>query len=392
MKSITFVNLPSPFVENQLWIYPLGILNIATYTRSLGYEVDLLDLAKYQDQIEDQISRIKTDCVGVSAVTPQYDLLAKIPKMTGKRLIAGGIHPTLFPREVLSLGYHAVIQGEGEPNIEKAMRCDGVFSSDQIVDLNTLPFVDRSLFSGYQGPAPVMAGRGCPYKCAFCARVDGLSKTRFRDPAIVVQELWTLDKQDVIFYDDTFTMKKSWLTAFCNEIKETGLRMRFRCSTRADKLSDDVAEMLVKAGFVEVCIGVESGSQAILDGIGKKTLVADNSKALETCRKHGLRVKAFIMLGCPRETGETIQETYDWIQVNRPDKIGLYMLNPLPGSDIYDHPEKYDLKMHRGHYSENFYGGRRESMESQVSTSGLTKEEITVWYRRFLTDFKEMLV
>jgi len=184
-------------------------------------------------------------------------------------------------------------------------------------------------------------------------------------------------------------MREEWLACLCTYMVPAGWNAR--CSTRADKLSVPVVKMLVDAGFTEICIGVESGSQQILDNIKKHSTVEINSKAIERCREHGINSKAFIMLGLPGESQETIRETHSWIIHNQPDSIGLYLFNPLPGCDIYSHPEKYDLQCERGNFQSRYYGGRREEMVSRVSTSKISADEITRWYHRFLLDFKGMI-
>ena len=402
IPDITFVNLPSPFLEDNTWVYPLGVINIATYTKTLGYNVDFLDLAPVTKLCTDDdsltmliteaIQKIESPYIGVSSVTPQYKYLSLIPKISNKKLIAGGAHATIFPQQVLDLGYSSVVVGEGELVIDSILKGNtGIFRSNSIVDINTIPFPERYYFKGYKGPSPVMAGRGCPFQCTFCAKIDGAAKTRFRDPRLVVAELKTIANDNVIFYDDTFTLNKAWLEELCKLIIDSGIKKSFRCSTRADRLTPEVVKMLKSAGFVEVCVGVESGSQRILNNLQKKTKVVDNSEAVRICHEEGLRFKAFIMIGNPGEDESSIQETHDWININKPDKLGLYIFYPLPGCDIYDNPQRYDIQFEKESFDKCYYGGRRDEILSKVSTSNLSREDITAHYKKFLLDFKNIL-
>lgn len=402
IPDIVYVNLPSPFLEDNTWVYPLGVLNIATYTKTLGYNVDFLDLApitksckddkRLTELITETIQKIEAPYIGVSAVTPQYKYLSLIPKISNKKLVAGGAHATIFPQEVLDLGYESVVVGEGELVIDSILKgSTGIFRSNSIVDINILPFPERSYFSGYNGPSPVMAGRGCPFSCTFCAKIDGAAKTRFRDPKLVVEELKTISNENIIFYDDTFTLNKAWLEELCSLIIEAKINKSFRCSTRADRLTPEVVKMLRSAGFVEVCVGVESGSQRILNNLQKKTKVIDNSEAVRICHEAGLRFKAFMMIGNPGEDTESIQETYEWITSNKPDKLGLYIFYPLPGCDIYDNPQKYDINFEKESFDKCYYGGNRNEILAKVSTTKLSKEDITTHYKNFLSEFKNML-
>jgi anaerobic magnesium-protoporphyrin IX monomethyl ester cyclase len=392
---LVLINLPTPFLENPKWVYPLGLLHVATWARDvLHHDVEILDLADATDEdFEARVRAVEADAVGVSAVTPQAEYLAKVPQLCPDPfLLAGGIHPSLFPHHALMDGYDVVVKGEAEGLLEEALTTapsGSILTAKDRLGLEETPRPARSLFSGYSGPVPMMAGRGCPFACAFCAQTD--RRVRFRDPKAVVEELKALPNRDAIFYDDTFTMKMSWLYDFAMCIKDLGVFKRLRCSTRADRMTDRTATLLLQSGFVEVCLGVESGDQDILDGIQKLTSVEDNTKAVEVCRRSGLAVKAFIMLGLPGESEESIKRTYDWIVQAQPDKLGLYMFNPLPGSPIYHHPEKYDLRFLRGGWNSRYYGGDRNKMTAQVCTSKISADRITDWYRIFLRDFAGLL-
>jgi anaerobic magnesium-protoporphyrin IX monomethyl ester cyclase len=392
---IVLVNPPAPFLENPKWIYPLGLLHVATWARDrLGHDVEILDLAAAtEEDFRLRVQGIQADAVGISAVTPQVRYLSLLPTLCPDAwLLAGGIHASLYPEQTVGYGYDVVVAGEAEPVLAEALSCaqsGSILWSKEPVAMQEVPFPARSLFSGYYGPAPIMAGRGCPFACAFCAQTD--RRLRFRDPKAVVEELKSLPNRDAIFYDDTFTVKMSWLYDFSMWIKQLEVFKRLRCSTRADRTTPKTADLLLRSGFVEVCLGVESGDQSILDGIHKLTSVEDNTKAVEVCRRSGLAVKAFIMLGLPGESEESIERTHAWISKAQPDKIGLYIFNPLPGSDIYEHSERYDLRFAKGNWMESFYGGARQEMKARVSTSKISADRITAWYHRFLRDFSALL-
>lgn len=391
---LALINLPAPFLENPKWVYPTGILSVAAWAKKLGHEVEIVDLADASlKDFDEGIEKIEADAIGVSAVTPQAWYLSEIPvKRPEVHLIAGGIHASLFPGEVILMGYDVVVKGEAEPVLEEALSSSlsgEVISAPVRVELDEFPRIDRSMVSGYKGPVPVMAGRGCPFTCAFCAQTD--RQVRLREPKSVVEELVHIPEQDIIFYDDTFTIRDSWLKDFQLWAEYFGINKRMRCSTRSDKCTAQTIALLKSCGFVEVCLGVESGDQGILDGIGKRTKVQTNTDAVKICRKAGIRSKAFIMLGLPGESEDSIKRTHEWISKARPDKIGLYLFNPLPGSDIYDHPEKYDLQFVRGRWSTRFYGGARETMKAKVSTSKISADRITDWYQIFLQDFSALL-
>jgi radical SAM superfamily enzyme YgiQ (UPF0313 family) len=393
---ITIVNLPAPFLEDQLWIYPLGILNFATYLKYRGYSVEIFDLASFNVSDDAQIVRllriIKSPIVGVSVTTPQARFLPLFSvAFKNRNLVVGGSHTRATKEDLVIFGFD-VVAGEGDSeavaNIVMGSK-DYVLVSDPVEDLDKLPFPDRSFFNNYKGPIPVMAHRGCPYHCSFCSKI--LGKVRMRSPENVVEELKEIsnkypDKDEIIFYDETFTLDYNWTTKLCELILNRNIRKNLRCSTRADKVEPDLLNLMKSAGFTEICVGVESGSQKILDVLNKKVKVSQNTLARRFVREAGLKFKAYMMLGCPGETNETLEETKQWLIDNRPDSIGLYIFHPMPQSDIWDRPEKYDIKFSKD-YDSSYYGGHREDMISTVSTSFLSKRDITKAYWELLDLF-----
>jgi len=287
-----------------------------------------------------------------------------------------------------------VVAGEADSDIVTDMVMSSIRYSiygELVKDLDTLPFPDRSFFKEYyKGPIPVMSHRGCPYDCSFCSKTLD-RKVRMRSPENVVEELMEIDKkypdkEEIIFFDETFTLDYSWVEKLCNLIRSKNLKKRFRCSTRSDRLTLGVAEVLKSAGFGEVCIGVESGSDRILKILNKRTTVEQNSQAVDVCHKVGLKVTGYFMLGCPGESMETLRETENWMEQNKLDTIKLYLYHPLPGSDIWNSKEEYDIDFELD-YSKSYYGGKRDKMFSVTSTSHLSNLEITNFYYYLMKKF-----
>ena len=381
MADITFVNLPAPYLEDARWEFPMGLVSLVTYANSIGIKAEFLDLGPEEDTsfsgIIRRLREVKSPIIGVSVVTPAARYLPLFNRFNGK-LVVGGPHATCLPNEMIALGFQTVVVGEAESEIPAIMdlKQEGILTGKPR-HLDDLPFIDRSLAKGYKGPAPIMTSRSCPYNCTFCSKAEG--KYRRRSPENVIEEIQSISDDHIIFFDDTFTMNFEWVARLCELILTKAIKKYFRCSTRADKFAPELLELMRRAGFDEVCVGIESGSQKILDNLNKRTTVAQNSNAYRMVKEAGMRFKAYIMLGCPSESRETVAETIKWLEENPPDSTGLYILHPLPGSDIWNHPEKYDLNFSRD-YDATFYGGKREEMFSTVSTSLLSKKEITKIY------------
>jgi len=225
----------------------------------------------------------------------------------------------------------------------------------------------------------IMASRGCPYACSFCANIKGSfqiqSAQRTIDEIDYVQD--TYGYSAFTLYDDTFVIDKNRLEIMADVLEKRDLR--FRCFCRADLLSDGVCEELARMGVVAVGVGVESGSDEILrlntKGTGRET----NTKAIRNLRKHGIESKAFLIVGLPGESHDTVKQTRLWIEEARPDDIAVSVFQPLPGSAIFRNPKKWGIDFS---YDSQpmWYRGKPGKYVSTVRTEALSTEDI-VQYR-----------
>ena len=140
------------------------------------------------------------------------------------------------------------------------------------------------------------------------------------------------------------------------------------------------------SGCVEVGIGIESGSQKILDIIKKDTTVEMNSRVIKMCKEMGLIAKAFIMLGLPGETHETLEETRRWILDNKPDKYDLTIYMPYAQSEVWDYPENFDIKFDKDKIKYSWYKGKKGELHCYVSTSELNPEDISKFREKVIKE------
>lgn len=393
MGKIAFLNLPSPFLEDSLWVYPYGLVQLATEVEKRAHYVNFFDLntivARNGVSLSEIIDSIREETVGISVVSAQFEMFKKVAGLLrekGKRIIAGGPHASCLPTDLLDAGADLVVKGEGENAIDDMMNgAKGIIEREPVADLCSIPFAARYMTTGYLGPAPIMASRGCAWSCRFCSK-PVKRKMVFRSPENVVREILSIKKRKVIFFDDSFTANHDWVGELCELIRGVGLdkEKTFRCSTRSDLLTRRVIRQLRSSGFKEVCIGIESGSQSILDIIGKGTTVGMNTEARRMCREDGLALKAYIMVGCPGETPDTVAETRNWLRENRPDTTSIYLFTPLPGSKIWSSPEEFGIRIVD---KRMYYGGKRRDMEATVETEAMSREAITFAYRSLLEEF-----
>jgi anaerobic magnesium-protoporphyrin IX monomethyl ester cyclase len=232
----------------------------------------------------------------------------------------------------------------------------------------------------------VAASRGCPYKCNWCAKPIFGRRYVQRSAALVVEEIRRL-KYDVApdhlwFADDIFGLSSQWIAAFADEIVRRDAVTPFMMQSRVNLIDGPVAAALGSAGAEEVWLGVETGSQKILDAMDKGANVDAARTATRTLRAQGIRVGWFLQLGYPSEEWPDILRTRDLVRTEMPDEIGVSVSYPLPGTAFHrsvvaelgarrNWQDSGDLAMlFQGTYDTAFYRLVRDALHGDVKTGG----------------------
>ena len=225
-----------------------------------------------------------------------------------------------------------------------------------IEDLDSLPFPARHLVDNniYRRPdnnkvqATIKVSRGCPFHCFFCLAtpVSG-AKVRRRSPENIVAEIKEcVEKYKIknfLFWSDIFNLDKEWTMELCRKIIESGLIITWSANTRADTADLEMAEMMYKSGCRLVSIGVESGSQDMLNKMGKHINLDQIRRTVKVFKKAKIRIYNYFVIGLPWETEETAEETIKFAIELDSDFISFYTATPLPGSRFYDYAEEHNL-------------------------------------------------
>lgn len=389
-KNIVFVNPPSPFLIDQLVMPPLGIMYLSSYLRSKGLDTKIHDLAQRKDSIP------YAKYTAFTATTPQYnyavDAMKSIEHDTVK--IIGGPHVSCFD---CNNDFDVTVKGEGELaltsicNTSKIENCRIVGSP--IWDLDKLPFPDREWdgFKNYRyifkdhNFTTAITSRGCPYRCGFCFNMFG-TKVRFMSAEKVIEEaniIKDLGYDGIMYYDDTFTLNKNRAKKIYNGLHD--IDIKFRCFVRANTVNYDLLKHMKDNGCIEIGMGVESGSQKILNNINKGITVEQCKKVISDCHKIGLSIKIFLMIGLPSENKHTIEETKKLITESKPDDFDITIYTPFPNTNIYDtyqkdrhnKSRKIDIVFKENiDYNSMFYKGVNGRYSSNVETQGLSFEDI----------------
>jgi anaerobic magnesium-protoporphyrin IX monomethyl ester cyclase len=227
------------------------------------------------------------------------------------------------------------------------------------------------------------ASRGCPFRCNWCAKPIWGNHYLQRNATEVAAEMAHLKRSfrpdHIWFADDIFGFRVDWVSEFAAAVQALDAKIPFTIQTRADLISERMAEALRDAGCQEAWIGAESGSQKILDSMNKGTTVTEIKSARARLEAVGIRVGFFIQLGYLDEQLEDILETRNLLASARPDEIGVSVSYPLPGTRFYElvkaqlrakthWQESNDLDMmFHGTYTSAFYRAVRNLLHDQVT-------------------------
>ena len=227
----------------------------------------------------------------------------------------------------------------------------GVGHSRELADLDALPLPrwdlmgavgPRSSWGAWTRPLgafPVLASRSCPEFCTYCPHRI-LTRYRSRSVASILDELEMLcrlrPEPFVIFRDPLFSQERERCRELAQGIVARGLRLRFECETRLDRLDEGLLESLREAGLANITFGVESLSPEALRRMGRRPVAEDHQRrVIETCDRLGVRTVAFYVLGLPSDTWESIAATIDF-SIRLGSTLAQYkLLTVYPGTPLW---------------------------------------------------------
>lgn len=262
-----------------------------------------------------------------------------------------------------------------------------------IEDLDKLPFPARHLVDNniYRRPdnnkvqAVIKVSRGCPFHCFFCLAtpVSG-AKVRKRSAENIIEEIKEcVDKYGItnfLFWSDIFNIDKVWVMDLCQKIIDSGLKITWSANTRADTADEEMAQKMYDAGCRLVSIGVESGSQEMLDKIGKRITLDDVRLTVKFFKKAGIRIYNYFVIGLPWEDEDTVEDTIDFAIELDSDFISFYTATPLPGSKFYDYAKEHNLINSDTSFSSAYF-------YPSVNTHHLSKERVFELHKKAIRKF-----
>lgn len=409
MATVALIRPPSVVTRFALTLSQTPPLSVAYLAGSLvegGHSVSVIDAVGealdrtwpgYRPDIQcnglapaDIVARIpeETDLVGVSCMfSNEWPIVRALIAAIRERypratIVLGGEHATALPDECLrdAPALAACALGEGEETIvELARTVDGRGSLDSVAGLvvrsplgprRTAPrgriraigriprpawhltplesYLTRGLSFGVDRgrTVPLVATRGCPYRCTFCSS-PSMWTTRYemRDPGDVVDEMEAhverVGAQAFDFYDLTAVVKRAWILALCERIRARGLRITWQLpsGTRSEAIDREVARAMYVAGCRNVSYAPESGSPRTLERIQKKVRLDRMIASMSAAVAAGLNVKANLILGFPDESERDVAHTLAFaarMAGAGVHDVSVWTFVPYPGSALFD--------------------------------------------------------
>jgi len=301
----------------------------------------------YDDRMEAVPFDEPTDLVAISVETytakRAYQIASEY-RRRGVPVVMGGFHATLVPDEVSEYSETVVI-GEAE-GVWPALLDDAakgrlkrVYRASSRPSLSGLQ-PDRSIFKGkrYLPIGLVEAGRGCHFKCEFCAIQAFFGSTQTRRPIDdILEEIRRVDRKLIFFVDDNITSNMEQAKEFFRALIPLKVRWVSQASINAAH-DEEFLKLIKAAGCQGLLIGFESLNETNLRKMNKSfnTMKGGYERALANLKRYGIRLYVTFILGYDDDDGDTTRETLEFAVRHRFYMVAFNHLTPFPGTPLYE--------------------------------------------------------
>jgi radical SAM superfamily enzyme YgiQ (UPF0313 family) len=360
---------------------PLGVLAVASQLDREQFDVRIIDGRLESNPVETVLRETRDAlCLGVSVLTgaPLKDALKVLRAVKQERpeiiTVCGGWHPSLFPAEMLAEpSIDATVQGQGEltfrdltARLAQDAGLEGVaglaYRDEGGVRLNPprpltrlellkppdFGFIPVERYFALKGQRQLdyITSIGCPFRCAFCAdpfvyqrRWSGMGADHLGSHLAELHSRYRFC--DLNFQDETFFTYKKRVAAIAEEFLRRKFDFTWAATMRADqgvRLSEEHFALCVRSGLRRVLIGVESGSERMLERIKKDTRVEQVLQSAAMCARHGVAVIFSFIVGFPGESENDLRDTLALVKELRAMsprfETPIFYYKPYPGSEL----------------------------------------------------------
>jgi len=209
-------------------------------------------------------------------------------------------------------------------------------------------------------------------------------KVRFRSPGLVVDEIEKLQRdfrlEKVNIVDDTFTLNHQHARAVCEEMLRRNLKIKWSVFARVDRISEDLAQLMNRAGCEWVLFGVESADEGILKTIRKGITPKDVRRAVKIAAEAGINVFNSFIFGLPGESRDTALKSLafgDELYHQYGAKYGFHILSPLPGTELYERAKDYGIRILSRNWAR--YNANEPITETATMSTEMVKEAMSIY-------------
>ena len=358
---------------------PLGIISIATYLKTLGHSVRLLDASVNQIDFQKEIDGFHPDIAGISVIghksLPDSVRISDILKKNNIIVTWGGPLASCIYELILNNNYaDYVFCGEGElvwaelldaladnSDISKiygiAYLINGKMhynGQHTLADLSMLPQMDFSMVNpsdyfqktfGCERMLHICASKGCPNQCLFCYNKGfNLSQYRKRPLEQVMNEIRYLvvnySMDGVYFTDELWANSREEMLEYCTAFKNSGLNFVWGCQTTIGRFTKEDYKYMYECGCRWIFFGIESGSRSLLKKLGKTIDLDSVEPSLQYCYEVGINSIAAFMVGLPYETEEDLKATTELANRIKASYYSVNFFYPVPNSVLCKKIEK----------------------------------------------------
>lgn len=317
------------------------VMNIASTT----LEKDLSAIVQARDLLDDTVVIVKGAIFNFNS----YSIMQQYPEID--IALRGDIEPAFEEiiqyinlKEINGITYHVENKIISTPDRETENNLDFMPKLDR-------ELIDNNFYIRPDTRKPqtiIRVSKGCPNHCFFCLATPLNGKiTRYKSQELIIDEIKECVEKynikDFIFWSDIFNLDNSWVQKLCRLIIDSNLNINFSTNTRVDTVDYETLCLMKKAGCGLVSMGIESGSQEILDKMGKKITIKQIREAVETINKANIQIYAYYVIGLPWETKKTIAETQKLANELNTQYASFYTATALYGTRFYDYVLKNRL-------------------------------------------------
>jgi anaerobic magnesium-protoporphyrin IX monomethyl ester cyclase len=417
----------------------ISITQICTYINErTSHKADIADFVfhrkDWKSHLKKIIRKFQPDVIAMSTNTMYMQYVKTFTKEIRTNyeipIILGGYHVSISPESSIKIkGVKAICIGDGEFVTEKFLDAlehgktmkgiqglwvkengkiirnkQGCFikNIDQFPTPNWDHWRDLKKYFYYLGMLYAIGTRGCPYRCSFCdahqisQSVDG-QYYRIRDPEKYADELiyqWHKYEKKGLrvmqLFDQLLTMDDKWLKKFLDRYREEGHadKWKFSSFSRIDHLNENKIKMLAKSGCSVLRMGVEAGNDFIRNQVYKKNLTKDKiRKIYRLCKKHGIAITSFNMVGGPGENRKTINETINFARELKAERSAFFVFKP------FTKESEEILKKYGGTIDqEKWKKANNITFDAVVKLKDISPRQVELLqYKAYLTTFSQRL-